>query len=268
MRRTLAGIKKTIITLGGLRKTFILDLLGTSLRVDYNLRTSKADRDYGIILQLAKEKKCVLDVGANHGLISMLIACQNPESKIYAIEASEDAVNIINYNVALNRLSDRIKTVNTLIADHSGYVVPFYWEGSSGGASITKGRLGHNIEIEKSTLSLDDYVQFRNLEPDFIKMDIEGAENLAIRGMSHLLKLIKPEIFVELHAFGELSLAQNAKSILDSISPFNYGMIYLRTGNLIDDVKVLSDRGRCHVLLMPIERYSREFVNSLDLSGL
>ena len=268
MKRTLARIKRWLITLGGLRKTFALDLLGTSLRVDYNLRPSKADRDYNIILQMAKGKKGVLDVGANHGLISMLIARQNPDAKIYAIEASEDAVNIINQNVALNAMSSQITTINSLVADKSGYTIPFYWQGSSGGASMTKDRLGHTIEIEKSTLSVDDYVQFRNLKPDFIKMDIEGAEYLAIRGMSHVLDCIKPDIFVELHSFGELSLVQNAKSILDSIYPFNYVMIYLRTGNLIDDVSVLSDRGRCHVVLMPIKRYSREFVNNLDLSGL
>lgn len=268
MKRTLARIKKWLITTGGLRKTFALNLLGTSLRVDYNLRPSQADRDYGIILQLAKGKKCVLDVGANHGLISMLIARQNPDATIYAMEASEDAVNIINHNVALNGFSDRIKTINTLIADRSGYVISFYWEGSSGGASITKGRLGHTIEIEKSTLSLDDYVRFRNIRPDYIKMDIEGAEHLAIRGMTHILKHFRPEVFLELHEFGEMSLVQNAQSIIDVLAPLNYGMVYLRTGNLIDDVKVLSDRGRCHVLLMPIERYSKEFMNSLDLRGL
>lgn len=266
--RLLARIKKSLITLGGLRRTFKIKLFDSPLIVDYNLRAVKPDRDYSIILQLAKNKKCLLDIGANHGLISLLIASQNAEAQIYAFEASETAVNIINNHIKLNNFDGRVRAINALIADRSGYTIPFYWQDSSGGASITKGRLGHTIEIEKPTLSMDDYVRFRNISPDFIKMDIEGAESLAVKGMSYLMKDIRPEIFIELHAFGERSLVENAQSILDEIEPFNYIMIYLRTGSVIDDVKVLSDRGRCHILLLPKEQYSKKFLDSLDLTGL
>lgn len=268
MKRTLARIKRRLITLGGLRKTFTLHLLGISLRVDYNLRPSKADRDYSVILQLAKGKKCVLDVGANHGLISMLIAHQNPNATIYAMEASEEAVNIINHNVSLNGFSDRVKVTNTLIADRSGYVIPFYWEGSSGGASITKGRLGHTVEIAKATLCIDDFVTYKGIRPDFIKMDIEGAENLAIRGMTATLKQYRPDVFLELHSFGQLSLVSNAREIWEVIEPLGYEVIYLRTGKPLKDFNELADRGRCHLLLTPAGRYSPDRIRELDIRGL
>jgi FkbM family methyltransferase len=227
-----------------------------------------ADRDYGIILELAKGKKCVLDIGANHGLISMLIAKQNTNSTIYAFEASESAVNIINHNVALNGLSSRVKAINALVADRSGYVIPFYWKGSSGGASITKGRLGHTIEIEKSTLSLDDYVRYRDLKPDFIKVDIEGAENIVVQGMRELLTSLRPDVFIELHEFGQKKLHENAQDILDFVAPLDYHMIYLRTGRPVDSTDVMMDRGRCHIILQPIERYSETYFEMADLSGL
>lgn len=267
-KKKISEIKKILVTCGGVRNVFGIDIAGNSLMVDYNLRLSRPDRDYHVILQLARGKKCVLDVGANHGLISLLVAKQDPAVRVFAFEASEDAVNVINENVRLNSLSSQVRTINSLIADRSGKTISFFWEGSSGGASITKGRLGHTIEIEKSTLSLDDFVLSANLRPDFIKMDIEGAENIAIYGMSFIMEKIKPDIFIELHDFGDKKLFQNAQEILDFARGFGYLMIYLRSGQPIQSADILRERGRCHVLLMPKEHYKPDYFNTLDLSGL
>lgn len=268
MRRTLASIKKQLITLGGIRSAFQLSILGQQLKVGYTLRSKVPDRDYSVILQLATNKKCVFDVGANHGIISLLVASKNPGVQIHAFEASEDAVNIINQNCALNGFHTSIRVVNTLIADRSGYTIPFYWEGSSGGASITKDRMGHTIEIHKSTLSLDDYAKANNALPDFIKMDIEGAENIAIKGMKEILSTSRPDVFIELHEFGAKKLYENAQDILDFVAPLNYQMIYLRTGKPVENAEVMKERGRCHVVLQPVERYSEGYFAAFDLAGL
>ncbi len=264
----LSRIKKIILTFGGIRRKFRLNILEQDLTVDYNLSRIKADRDYKLISQIAKDKHCFFDVGANHGAILLILASANPQMKIHAFEASENAVNIINKNVLYNKLEHNVRVVNALIADCSGYAIPFYWQNSSGGASITKGRLGHNIEIYKSTLSLDDYCYHFNLKPDFIKMDIEGAENIAIKGMKNILKEIRPLIFLELHAFGEKLLYENAQDILYFISPFSYSMIYLRTGKPVTDTSIIKDRGRCHVLLKPNEIMDNDVLKDLDLKGL
>ncbi|MCS6818689.1 MAG: FkbM family methyltransferase [Chitinophagales bacterium] len=261
-------IKKNLVTFGGLRKKFKIRLLGTYLIVDYNLNSTTPDRDYAIILYLTKGKKCIFDVGANHGVVSLLIAQQNREANIYAFEASENAVNIINHNVELNNLSNRIKVINTLIADKSGMTMPFYWKDSSGGASITKGRLGHHREIEKSTLSLDDFVANNSIKPDFIKIDIEGAESLAVRGLLQTIEKHRPEIFIELHSFGELSLVDNARQIFDSIISYSYYFVYLRTGQPIHDMEILADRGRCHILLSPVETFDKIVLPPSILKGL
>jgi len=249
MRKTLSRIKKQLITWGGIRSTFHLSILGQQLRVGYTLRSKVPDRDYSVILQLASNKKCVFDVGGNHGIVYLLVASKNPGASVHSFEASEAAVNIINHNSFLNGFNTSIREVNTLIADRSGYTIPFYWEGASGGASIMKGRMGHTIEIHKSTLSLDDYSKANNTFPDFIKMDIEGAENIAIKGMKEILSTSRPEVFIELHEFGAKKLYENAQDILDFVTPLNYQMIYLRTGKPAENAEVMKERGRCHVVL-------------------
>ncbi len=268
MRKILSWCKKNVLTLFGLRNSFRISLFNSNLQVDYHLRGIEAERDYSIILQLAKNKKCVFDVGANHGIISLLVADQNKEVQIHAFEASEAAVNVINHNLQLNKADHTVRVVNSLIADKSGYAIPFYWEGSAGGASITKGRLGHQTEIYKATLSLDDYVNYFGLSPDFIKMDIEGAEGIAIKGMSQILQKARPLIFIELHEFGGRKLYENAAQILSFISEFGYVMVYLRNGKLITDTEVLKDRGRCHVLILHTNDYTESFMQSFVLDGL
>jgi FkbM family methyltransferase len=268
MKKILSFIKKFVVTRFGARGTFPLKLADVKLKVDYNLRSIEAERDYDIILQLASGKKCIFDIGANHGVISFLIRAQNEYVAVHAFEASEDAVRIINHNSHLNGYTSSIRVINSLIADKSGYAIPFYGEGSAGGASITQGRLGHRTEVYKSTLSIDDYVSHFKLKPEFIKMDIEGAENIAIKGMKETLRNHRPEVFIELHEFGPKKLYENAKDILNFISTLGYVMIYLRDGKKITDSEVLKNRGRCHVLVMPEEKYSHEFIASLNLNGL
>jgi hypothetical protein len=50
--------------------------------------------------------------------------------------------------------------------------------------------------IEVDTIPLVDY---RKMTPNFIKLDIEGAEVAALRGAQKLLREHKPKMFVEVH---------------------------------------------------------------------
>ncbi len=267
-KKNLVRLKRLVFTFGGLISRFNLIMFDFKLVVDYNLRNTKPDRDYSAILKFSKNKECILDVGANHGLISILIAIQNPRAKIYAFEASEEAVLEITKNAGYNNLLDRVKIINAVVANQSGLVFPFYWEGSSGGASLSKGRMNHNTEINKVSLSLDDYVRNQEIKPDFIKMDIEGAESLAIMGLINTIKEFRPLIFLELHEFAGKKLFENAGLINERIKDTNYSMIYLRNGLKINDSEILKERGRAHVLLIPDEDAEKYSVEDLTISGL
>ena len=60
------------------------------------------------------------------------------------------------------------------------------------------GKVGHKIDV--STMSLDDLIeQFALRPPDFIKMDIEGGEVVAVPGMRRTLARFKPTLLIELH---------------------------------------------------------------------
>jgi FkbM family methyltransferase len=246
---------------------FKIELCGKQYKVKYEGSHIKAERDYKVMRWLGRDKKCVLDVGSNVGL-SMLMLAEENQGQIHAFEASEFASRVIIEHAALNNLSGRVKVVNGLVSDQSGRVVPFYWDFSSGGASVFEDRLGHNFAINKITVALDDYTQQMQIQPDLIKIDVEGAELDVLKGCQKSIQKYQPVVFLELHTIGEELLWKNAERIIELMKPLSYSMVYLRNHNIIKNPEELADRGRCHVLLVPTDSDWKSMLTGLDLIGL
>lgn len=251
------------------RETYAIQLCGRTFRVGYETRHNRQDRDYPLLQRLAMGKRCVFDVGANHGLATLVMSTtMAQDGRIYAFEASEETCQVARHNLALNGLERRVQVINALVADRTGQALDFYWDHTSGGASLIPGYLGHQTPIQKTALSLDDFCEIQNLAPDLIKIDIEGAEGRALAGMGKALAKLRPAVVVELHSWQEMPLARNAAQILALLPPLDYQMIYLRTRSPVKDPQVLASRGRCHVLLWPGEQALPDWLDAFDTSSL
>jgi len=198
---------------------------GRDFVLTYEARTLKQEEDYPFLLELAREKKCVFDVGANIGRTSLLMSTVlSGDGEIVAFEASEYACRILIENVELNGLGNRIFPVNTLVTDSSGQLADFYWEYSSGGASSVTGFLGHRFPIKKVTLSLDDYAYQTGRAPDFVKIDVEGGEEQVLLGMSHILTVVRPIVAIEIHSWDFRSLSENAGLVFQILNTAGYSV--------------------------------------------
>lgn len=251
------------------KKGFQSNLCGHTFRVAYEARGWPEDRDYNLLHRLAKGRTCILDVGANIGMASLVISTSmQPDGAIHAFEASEDACRVASENFRLNNLEQKIQMVNALVSETSGDVCAFYWDHASGGASTIAGYLGRKYAVYKATLSIDTYCERINILPDLVKIDVEGAEAGVLLGMRRVLTVNKPVIALELHGWDQMSVAQNAANILPYLWEVGYQMIYLQTQKEIKDASVLSNRGRCHVLLLPQGDVLPEALADLDMSHL
>lgn len=63
------------------------------------------------------------------------------------------------------------------------------------------------------TITLDTFVKKYKTHPDFIKIDIEGAEHLALSGAISTLKKYKPVVLIELHSI--LAATKSLKILTD-----------------------------------------------------
>ncbi len=253
-----------------LRPAVDVTLVGVKYRLRREARPRETgDRDYAVLQALARGKRCILDVGANVGLTMLVMsATLADDGRIITFEASEDACALIRANAALNGLADRVLVVNALVAERSGQTLDFYGDAASGSASIIPGYLSHHRPLRKVTLALDDFVAQEEVAPDFIKIDVEGAELQVIAGLARTIATVRPLLFVELHTWNDITVAGTAARLLEQLEPPGYCLVYLRTKSVVTDPAVFADRGRCHVLLCPSESPLLGELATLPTEGL
>ena len=146
----------------------------------------------------------VLDLGANAGLYTLLASRAVGQSgHVYAFEPGERALKLLRHNIAVNSLTN-VTVIDAAVSNQSG-------QASFGVANDTA--LSSLADISRTdqqitnwqtvkTIRLDDAVTQHGIRPvTFIKMDVEGAEKLALDGASHLLSQTAPPLTILFEAF-------------------------------------------------------------------
>ncbi len=170
----------------------------------------------------------VYDVGANIGYISLMAARLNePNGKVFAFEALPANIVRLKQNCALNGWEERITVRHAAVVAESKPVTFFmHHSGAMGKAEGSAGRDEHYEQsIRVDGLALDDFVyKEKDSKPDLIKLDIEGGEGMALKGMRQILKEARPIFLIELH--GE----QAARQVWEQLNANRYSLHRMRKG--------------------------------------
>jgi FkbM family methyltransferase len=179
-----------------------------------------------LVREILKEGDIFFDVGANIGYYSF-IASQQVKSTglVHAFEPISRNIRAITDGIETNAISN-IAVNQLAISDTEGKLTIFQADkdiGNSGWASIIQTKLKHH-PIEVTVTTLDSYVQKHNIAKiDLIKMDIEGAEFEAIKGMKTILTgSHKPSIILELNEFLLKQRALPSRDILTYLKQYGY----------------------------------------------
>jgi len=144
----------------------------------------------------------IYDIGANLGLYSILLSrIAGPGGHVYCFEANPVALYFLQANLRLNRVpSFEILPLAILgTASTTEFRINYrnLLVGIAGPLSDLR-KPGHVIGV--TAAPLDELIDRHDLRPpDFIKMDIEGAEVHAIGGMRKTIARHRPAILMELH---------------------------------------------------------------------
>jgi FkbM family methyltransferase len=181
-----------------------------------------------------------IDIGANIGWITILMAqAVGRHGKVYAFEPSPDIFRQLELNVALNNLSQ--VSVQCLALSNITGTVPFHIfpEGfevyNSIGAWQRREGQSANRVVDVPVGTLDDYCQENNLAViDFIKIDVEGAEELVLKGAQNILQQ-NPQVKIMIELF-EPSAKQcgcSISTIMELFRDMGFKPYYLNpVGNL------------------------------------
>lgn len=141
----------------------------------------------------------VLDLGAQSGFFSLLLArLVGPSGSVVAFEPLPANFRVLAENIQLNRLNN-VTARPEAVTDYSG-TLEFSVPDSS--SNLIAGPLSPGEDrptILVPAISLDAFAREIDRPIHFIKMDVEGAEGLVLRGASSLLNSCRPTMLIEVH---------------------------------------------------------------------
>lgn len=145
------------------------------------------------IERLVRPGMVMFDVGANVGFYTLAFSrLVGEEGRVYAFEPDAGNVVRLRRHVSLNNLAN-ITVVQTAVSVCTELV---------GFTSCGSGETGHigGKDYLVSAISLDEVVASSTVsEPDFIKMDVEGAEAFVLEGARTLLSAGRAVWLIALH---------------------------------------------------------------------
>jgi FkbM family methyltransferase len=170
-----------------------------------------------LISREIKLDNVVLDVGANIGYYTLIFArLVGPEGKVFAFEPDPDNFRLLKKNVRANGYNN-VVFVNKAVADRSGVTRLFVCPDNKGDHRLYDSGDGRR-SIDVDTVALDDYFADYQGAIDFIKVDIQGSEAAALRGMRGLLDRNQDvKLVTEFWPFGLIRGGAEAANYLDEL---------------------------------------------------
>ncbi|MQF66927.1 FkbM family methyltransferase [SAR202 cluster bacterium AD-802-F09_MRT_200m] len=138
---------------------------------------------------ILKPGMAVIDVGAHVGYYTLLAAKQvGPTGNVFSFEPNQDNHALLLKNVELNGY-DNVVVNNLAVSDRIGASELYLTALDSGRHSMFHHGLPERGVATVNTTTLDAFLESQGWPHiDLIKIDVEGAEQTVLRGMTRLLE--------------------------------------------------------------------------------
>ena len=168
--------------------------------------------------------KVVYDLGANVGFYTLLSSViVGTMGKVIAFEPLPRNLDYLRQHMKINRV-ENVTIMDAAVSDTTGMIT------FDIGPHSSMGKISENGTLMVKTVVLDTLFDKGEIPtPDYLKIDIEGAEYLALQGAKKILEKHHPTIFLATHGkevhqkclnyledFGYTIRSINEKSLEDS----------------------------------------------------
>lgn len=213
----------------------------------YDLKTS------AIIRKFVAPGDTVMDIGANVGALTLMMAQVANRGKVIAIEPGIATFNRLKANLDLNpALHDLVDAYQLGIADEPGTL---YWQADAnvpGNAGLfSQGGLAVRVE------SLDQFVDQLSLERlNFVKIDVEGMELEVIKGGMEAIAKFRPLLYYEtLEAFRINRGFDIYNQIFSLLKDLGYQQFAIAKNAQLFEVPNLDHLASPNTLAIPAEKF-------------
>jgi len=257
-------------------KRFYLEAMAIKKSLD-SLTGHSPERELQFLHKFVRPNDQVVDLGACTGLYSVPLArLVGANGKVFAFEPVPETFHLLKRVCTFLGVRGRTKLLNMAVGDVDSQVeisVPLREEGYFD-PGLSHLSMRKNLTDEKSAdafgrlkiirqkmIKLDSMIdEFSNLT--FIKMDIEGAELKALRGMSTVVDQFRPSILMEYTIHFLKGMGEGAADFEDWLSLKRYSAFQLVGDRLRHASRPLQTS---YLFLLPEEKLSRwqEFIESV-----
>ncbi|WP_080240206.1 FkbM family methyltransferase [Spirosoma rigui] len=155
-----------------------------------------------------KDNPTIIDCGSNIGLSILYFKSKFPKAKIIGFEPDSNIFDLLTANINASGFSD--VNIHNAAVWIENTELNFFSEGSLAGSTTINYIENNDRKYLVQAVDLKDYLRANDV--DFLKIDIEGAENKLMPDIEQLISKI-PFIFLEYH--GMYNEPQQLGEILD-----------------------------------------------------
>lgn len=170
----------------------------------------------------------VLDVGAHAGFYTMMLAkAVGSTGRVVAFEPQPQLANAVTAAIHMNGVS-WCQVVRSAVGDREGEL-SLHRPGDLGRTSAGALPDDEYTTLQVPLLRLESWIE-QNLAspPDLIKIDIEGAEGMAVEGLGRWLhSQRRPRLLIEVHPQQLIDLGSHPQEFIDRLGQLGYRVHWL-----------------------------------------
>lgn len=181
-------------------------------------------------IDLLDKNRDAIDVGANIGFYTVLLAKSIVNGKVLSIEPTKNALSRLYKNIQLNCVEDNVVVFEGVVSNHVGVVEIKTIDGMEEFSSL--GEMKHPVisaskfvleEVVSTTI--DELTSRYGLNPGFLKLDVEGLEHLVLDGSKNVLETNRPIILSELSNFLLKANGSSSADVIKLMKAYDYDVI-------------------------------------------
>ncbi len=213
------GVKKSIQIKGSALQLHIDDWV----QQNAFLLGEYEEAEFMAISTFIKHDCVFIDIGANFGWYTLYASSLiGKDGNVIAFEPFPENYKRLKKNIELNP-KRKIIAENVAVGEKKGQLDLYYNKEEQNLGMVSKNMTPNSSKKTVPMIALNDYVIDKNIEKiDFIKIDIEGAEFHALKGMKTVLKKYKPVLLIEI-----LHYQDDSKLILSFLKDLGYQQLFI-----------------------------------------
>lgn len=219
------------------------------------------EKELAFLDHLVSPGMVVVDAGANHGIYTVVAArLVGPSGRVLSFEPGRQAFSVLKMNIEINQLHN-VCAYRAALSDKNGKARLYHSE---------YGRTSFSLGCPKSTPVAFEEVTTRTLESvleeqvagrvGLIKLDVEGAEELALHGFRDAILHSRPTIILEMNASANERLNLSRTGSWEFLRLRNYDFFSLSDDGTPQQLSAPpAADGITNIIAIPRERRNENF---------